>query len=390
MRSPFITRAATLVSTTLFLAVIPAFSQAITPTTAPTATPTPVAATPTPATDSNSVSLKSVQWNWSGYVQGRFSDTIARPKVSGFGGNNTVSPSDFSIERAYLYLDAVVNPHVDAVVNLELAPNPLISSPYLLEGYGQYTFDKNAKLKARIGFSRLPYGYEATLTSANLITLERSQAQFSMLYGDYSFDRGLFAYYKPHKYGVNLAAAVTNGTTMFPQTQPVFPATNPTYFSDPDGNKNVVARAGYAFTGGELGASIYSGTSPLSGETMNRGGYDLQYANKGFTLLSEGIWGRDNTTNETGIYATLAYQQPGMKGQPYLRFDTFDPDDSVNNNLYSRLTAGFNYYLTPKTKLTAELQAIDNKAATAGVNSLLDAAPLGNSGKVLIQYQIIF
>jgi hypothetical protein len=56
------------------------------------------------------------------------------------------------------------------------------------------------------------------------------------------------------------------------------------------------------------------------------------------------------------------------------------------------LTAGFNYYLTPKTKLTLEWQAIDNQAANYTMNetNLLDQAPLGHSGKVLVQYQIIF
>ena len=436
MSVPLFARAAALAGTMLFLAALPAFSQAPAPAPA-----TDTASIPAPTAAPNvTTSLKNVQWIWTGYLQGRFTATDARPRDLGLidptkpalGPISTeypIAPSTFSIERAYLYLDAKVNKHIDGVANIELAPNPLTSNAYLLEGYGQYTFlkqvtttDADGKVneeevpivKTRLGFSRLPYGYEATLTSANLITLERSEAQFSLLYGDYSFDRGLFAYYLPTKgYGFNLGAAIANGTTMFPESQLPIPnfTPSPTYYADPDGNKNIVARAGYSFkmdnapgshaNSCDLGASVYSGTSPLegvttngqfSGNTMNREGYDLECHKNGFTLLSEGIWAKDDNIDSTGFYATLAYQRPGTKTQPYLRVDTYDSNQSVNNNLYSRATLGCNYYLTPTTKLTLEVQGIDNniKSFTQGANPLLDPAPTGESSKVLVQYQVIF
>ena len=374
-------RAAALVSTLLLLAVLPALSQAPAPASAPEAAPT--------VTTVN----KNVQWIWTGYVQGRFTDSVVKT-ATGTGA----SDANFSLPRAYLYLDAVVNPKIDGIFNLSLAPCKPANYPYLLEGYAQYTFDAAKTCKVRLGESRIPYGYETPLSSAALITLERSQAQSSLLYTYYTFDRGLFGYFKkamPAGYaitGFNLSAAVTNGTTCYPSTSSPLnlnAGTSTSYLPDPNGDKNVIARAGCSFTGGEIGASIYSGTSPLTNATMNRLGYDLKYANHGFTLLSEGIWGKDAYIHTSGLYATLAYQQAGAKGQPYIRLDTYKPDDSVNNNLYARATVGFNYFLTPLTRLTAEVQAIDNQAATNTV-AMTDPAPIGHSGKIMLQYQISF
>lgn len=287
-----------------------------------------------------------VAFTFNGYVQGRFSDVL---------GDNT-SASTFEVKRAYVNLLAQLGPRVSATLMVSGAPTTEVK-----EAYGQYNFAPS--FKARLGLVRIPFGYEIPLSSARLITLERSQA-FNKLLADFTFERGLFTYYNPLNSRLSLQAAVVNGT----------PTSTP---ADTNDAKNIVARLGYTLTGGQIGASIYNGEGP-DGTTMDRAGVDVVKKAGEFTVIGEAITGKTGTVDANGAYVTLAYQKKGSAWQPYARYDTYDPNTDQGNDTFHRATIGTNYYLTDNTRLTAEYQAID------------DETPGSSDGFVGVQYQVSF
>lgn len=289
-----------------------------------------------------------VTFAFNGYVQGRFSDVL---------GDNT-SASTFEVKRAYVNLLAQLSPRVSATLMVSGAPTTEVK-----EAYGQYNFDPSCK--ARLGLVRIPFGYEIPLSSARLITLERSQA-FNKLLADFTFERGLFTYYNPLNSRLSLQAAVVNGT----------PTSTP---ADTNDTKNIVARLGYTLLGGQVGASIYNGKG-LDGTTMDREGIDVVKKTGEFTVIGEAIAGKTGTVDANGAYVTLAYQKKGSPWQPYARYDTYDPNTDQGNDTFHRTTIGTNYYVTDNTRLTAEYQTIDDE--TPG-------STLGD-GFVGFQYQVSF
>jgi hypothetical protein len=300
---------------------------------------------------------------FSGYVQGRYTDNLG--DLSSPTGSRI--PSAFDAKRAYASLRADINQHISATVMAALAQSPT-STFNLLEAYGEYRF--NPTVSTRLGLSRIPFGYELPLSSASLITLERSQVTQVLLY-DFEFDRGFFAYYNPINPKVSLALGLVNGSTNI---------VNNVKAPDQTTRKNFVGRLGYSLPWGKIGVSTYQGTDP-DGVVMDRNGADLELAYGGFTLLSEALVARgvvaDTATDGTtpivftstnakarGAYATLAYLCPITQLQPYVRLDTFDPHEDTDHN-FSRATGGINYLMKNNSKVTLEYQTIDNQANLA-------------------------
>ena len=324
----------------------------------------------------------SPQLIWNGYVQGRYSDML---------GENTTS-STFEARRVYLNVRAVINPQVSATILINGLPTTSI-----LEAYGEYRF--SPELTGRLGMVRVPFGYETPLTSSRLITLERSQAAGNLMARDFTFERGLFAYYTPTNSPLSLSAAVVNGTFTSTPTMALSPehARN-TGANDPNDGKNLAARLACNIPGGQIAASIYTGTHPLNDEPINRIGMDLLWAQRGITVLGEIMQGRGNygrdpdernvgapawmtwdpTIDSRGGYLTVAYQLPNSKFQPYLRYDCFDVNRDIDDNEYARGTIGVNYRPNNQTRVTVEYQTITD-----------DASPNVN-GAIGAQYQVGF
>jgi len=235
-----------------------------------------------------------------------------------------------------------------------------VPSTSLLEAYGDYTVKP---FSTRLGLSRIPFGYEVPLSSSRLITLERSKVATDLLV-PFTFDKGLFWYYQPGQ-GPNLALALTNGT----------PPNVPT---DTNERKDFIGRLSHAIPGGEIGLSMYQGNNPTNNQTMDRTGIDLETKQGPVTLLSEVIAGRDGTTDSLGGYVTLAYQKDGTPSQPYIRFDTFDRDDAVPDDVYNRVTVGYNHYLATGTRVTLEYESIN------------DEQEPDLNGRITTQYQVSF
>ncbi|MHB9131113.1 MAG: hypothetical protein ACYDBB_08495 [Armatimonadota bacterium] len=318
-------------------------------------------------------SMSATKWFLTGYVQGRFGDIFsAVPPRPG----DPLQQESFDATRAYIFLKASVDEHVSAVILANGFMADKTASPNtpqtvgvdvnLLEAYAEYTA---APYSARLGLSRIPFGYETQLTTSRLITLERSQIIGTLAY-PYGFDRGGFIYYQPAK-GLNVSAGVVNGSPV--NVQPI---------NNQAGNfahKNVVARVGCNIKGGQAGGSIYYGDKPGAiGTRLQLLNFDLQTTRGNWTAITEVLGGREGANHPIGGYLTLAYQKPKAASQPYVRVEMFDRDRGSSNDLSKRLTLGYNYYLNPTTKLTVEFQDLQDDMRT----------DLHTSQAV--QYQVVF
>ncbi|MHB9025184.1 MAG: porin [Armatimonadota bacterium] len=300
------------------------------------------------------------KWTLAGYVQGRISETLG----------DGLTGASLDVRRAYFVVRASQYEHISGLINLWAYPNPR-----LLEAYGEYAWTPD--LKARLGLTAVPFGYENPLSSARLITLERSQVGSKMIY-PYTFDTGAF-FYASNLSGLNFSVSATNG-------RPVDIGNDVSFTKDSNSTKNIVARVGYAIPGGQIGVSYWDGTVPTFGVPTpsnpadvdtTRFGADLQAAIGPVIIQAEYVTGETNAIDANGGYLTLAYQAKGSACQPYLRYDMYEPNDANPNDEFQRYTGGINYFLNPKTKLTLEYEGIDDDLT----------AP---HGKISFQYQVVF
>jgi hypothetical protein len=286
---------------------------------------------------------------WSGYVQGRFTDVIGKMQAS-----PTPADTNFDVKRAYLNLRATVGDHFGATILVTGQPKTMV-----VEAFVDYI---DNPYQARLGLSRITYGYETGLSSTKLITLERSKAISDLVYTPFLYDRGAFVYYKP-AVGFNLALAIVNGNP-------------PDVSTDPNEAKNLDGRFGYRSKGFDIGVSAYTGKLAYNtkGEKLDiplsadRFGFDVEYINGPIVLLSELIYGEDSqldgpTIKRQGGYVTVGYRLPKSKFMPYLRYDWYDRD--LDNNIsaddFSRVTMGVNCYVNTFTRLTLEYEAINDE-----------------------------
>lgn len=310
------------------------------------------------------------KWMISGYVQGRYTQTI------GEEGNPPLAfPTEtFNVNRAYINMHAAIDDHIGANIMIGGVPKAVV-----YEAYGEYIANP---FQARLGLSRVPYGYEVPLSSARLITTERAQVS-QKLVAPYTFDRGIFGYYLPGK-GFNVSLGVTNGrptdlTTVAPANQ-----------VENNTKKTFIGRLGAYVLNGQLGVSLYTGANPgvLNAPERNLNVWDVDFeTTQGpFTLISEyqqGTSGADVgatsiVTKPRGGYATLAYQHTNSPSQPYLRYDAYDPNRDAVNDYFQRWTAGYNYYLNPASKITGEYESISDKLQPE------------LKGRFTAQYQVMF
>ena len=191
----------------------------------------------------------------------------------------------------------------------------------------------------------------------------------------------------------SLAAAIVNGSFLSNSLPLSADNLKRAGGNDPNDNKNFVSRLAYTMPDGQIGASVYTGTHPLTNEFISRCGMDLNWSKNGITVIGEFLQGRGNyipdpvsagnltwspTVDSQGAYLTAGYLLPKSKFQPYMRYDAYDANRDAANDGYSRFTLGVNYLEDKMSRITLEYQSIND-----------DTKPNIN-GTVAAQYQVSF
>lgn len=154
--------------------------------------------------------------------------------------------------------------------------------------------------------------------------------------------------------------------------------------ADKNKNKDLAGRLIFhPVKGIDVGGSFYSGTgfygTPTpSNQDRSRYGFELGCDYKRFTLKSEFIAGKDGTTYKNGWYALACYYIIPQKLQALFKYDVFDPNTSVADNLSSNYIIGGNYNFNSWSRIQV------------GYTFKHEQGPAVKNNVGVVQYQISF
>jgi phosphate-selective porin OprO and OprP len=238
-------------------------------------------------------------------------------------------------------------------------------------------WNKFDQANVTLGQFKTPYGYEQLLSDTKLPLVERSLPSDkltlsrqigAMLSGDF-FDKRL-----------HYSAGLFNGTGTNTNTND-----NDSFTYVGRVNGVIVDRSKLKLT---AGTNVFQShdTAPAPGFTGSRHGlgFDVQAVSGPLTLGAE--WLQTSSDPDAGAKSTAegwsalaGYQIIPKKLQAVVRYETFDPKDTVTGDESDVWTIGFNYYLKGE----------DLKLS---LNYLLGdpAGPLSDQGRLLARVQVIF
>lgn len=233
----------------------------------------------------------------------------------------------------------------------------------------------------RFGQFTIPFGYEIMRSPYDLELVSYSLAvgPGHKYYGKqlgffpYLRDVGMYAYgdYK----GFNYKVGIVNGAGMYRSEE-----NRVDISKDRDyGNKfkDIVGRVGYAHKLFSVGLSGYYGVKDAyddfdANRRFWRGGVDLESNYNNIIFASEVIFGQTeaktinveqqkiefNPHFSYGTYVLLGYRFTSLKLAPVVRYGFIEPDDSIDDNEFSSITGGINYYFSEFAKLTFSYEKI--------------------------------
>jgi hypothetical protein len=141
------------------------------------------------------------------------------------------------------------------------------------------------------------------------------------------------------------------------------------------------------FKGLSFGASYYNGwgkaikpTTEFKGrsQTRNRLGFEISYTTARLSFKGEYIQGKDGKTNRAGWYALAGYYIIPQKLQVVGKYDTYDPNTSVDKNITTNYVAGANYNFNSWSRIQAFYTFREEQGASV------------NNNYFSVQYQIGF
>jgi phosphate-selective porin len=107
-----------------------------------------------------------------------------------------------------------------------------------------------------------------------------------------------------------------------------------------------------------IGAAYYNGWDKAlkpdvagKSQVRNRFGVELSYVTTRFSIRGEYILGKDGITDRAGWYVQTGYYVIPQKFQVLAKYDTYDPNTSVNNNISTYYVAGANYNFNSWSRL---------------------------------------
>jgi phosphate-selective porin len=136
-----------------------------------------------------------------------------------------------------------------------------------------------------------------------------------------------------------------------------------------------------------FGASYYNGwgkaIKPASdfigrSQARNRFGLEVSYTTASLSLKGEYIQGKDGKTDRAGWYALAGYYIIPQKLQVVGKYDTYDPNTSVDKNITTNYVAGANYNFNSWSRIQAFYTLREEQGASV------------NNNYFSIQYQIGF
>ncbi|WP_423148317.1 porin [Rubrolithibacter danxiaensis] len=296
----------------------------------------------------------------SGYIQGRYQVQDEKGKIDGF-----------DIRRARLDLRGTISEHWDYRLQVDFA-----GTPKLLDGI--ITYKNSDFFKISAGQFKIPISYENLMGSQKLETIDRSQVVEALV----ARGKDVIGNHNGRDIGVQLNGSFVKleNNYLFDYAIGIFDGAG-INTTDNNEKKDFAGRLTiHPLSGLDISANYYNGlgkwAASNTAQPVSRGrervGFDVHYLRGPLSLTGEYIKGKDADSKKEGWYAQAAVFVFPKKVQLVAKYDDFDPNTAVAQDISHWYIGGLNYFFTNWSKLQVNYTVKDEQALETH-NNLLSA-----------------
>jgi phosphate-selective porin OprO and OprP len=260
----------------------------------------------------------------------------------------------FDIRRARLDLTGNFTPYLSFRLMTEFA-----DKPKLMDAYAEIKF--NDYFNITLGQFRIPFSLENLTPVRRFELIDFSQAVDALV----SRNKDVIGNQNGRDVGIQLGGVILKKgvNNLLEYRFGVLNGSGINVTDTANEAKDIVGRLiinplkGFSF-----GASYYNGwgkaiksSQKYKGRSQprNRYGFDLSYTTTRLSLVSEYIQGTDGESDKGGWYAWAGYYIIPKKLQVIFKYDTYDPDRSIEDNISTNYVAGANFNFNNWSRLQA-------------------------------------
>ena len=192
--------------------------------------------------------------------------------------------------------------------------------------------------RLRFGQAKIPFGYELELSAADLWSGERSLLMDRLFPNQR--DIGLQFQWPTGEGNPVVDVGVFNGAGINTR--------------DDNARKDWMARVRWPWAHGSASASYYNGAVGAGDDVMARSrlGVGADWTSGQWSALAEWIAGQDAGHHVSGWYGQLGYSPTETAGTAFAKYDEYDENRAEKGDGFGRLTLGYWYDVSPRTRLT--------------------------------------
>ena len=278
-----------------------------------------------------------------GYTQFRYQELDEKGKYDGF-----------DIHRARLDITGNFTPCLSYRLQTDFADKPKI-----LDAYAEIKL--NDFFNITLGQFRIPFSYENLIQVRKFDLIDFSQVVDALV----ARSKDVIGNQNGRDIGIQLGGALLKkgANNIVEYRLGIFNGSGINVADTANEAKDIVGRLIInPCKGLSVGASYYNGwakaikpSSAFVGKSQprNRFGMEINYTANRLSLRGEYIQGKDGNTNRAGWFALAEYYIIPQRLQLVGKYDTYDPDTSVGNNITTNYVTGINYNFNPWSRIQA-------------------------------------
>jgi phosphate-selective porin OprO and OprP len=281
------------------------------------------------------------QMQLSGYSQIRYQSLEEAGKRNGF-----------DIRRARLDLKGSFTPYFSYRVQADL-----VDKPKMIDAYGEIKLTDF--FSVTVGQFKIPFSLENLASSNKLEMIDRSQVVEALV----ARGKDVIGNQNGRDIGVQVSGTFLklNDLPLIEYRLGVFNGSGINIADTANDAKDIVGRLIFTpVKGFSFGGGIYNGWDKAikpdaagKSQVRNRYGVELSYIKTRFSVKGEYIAGKDGKTDRSGWYIQSGYFIIPKKLQVLGKYDVYDPNISVADNISTNYVFGANYSFNNWSRLQA-------------------------------------
>lgn len=266
-----------------------------------------------------------------GYTQVRYQFDDTRGRKDGF-----------DIRRAYLNISGVLSPFWSYRFQADFA-----GTPKVIDAYAELKV--NDFLNFTVGQAVIPFSIDNITSNTRLDFIDRAQVTEALV----ARGRDVAGNQNGRDLGVQLGGTFLNAMVEYKIALLNGQGIN---VADRNESKDVSARLVFKpLKGLGIGASWYDGVgnygTPVQNKGRNRLGFELNYETNRISFRTEYMEGKDGAIKRNGYYVQGGFYVLPQTLQLLGRYDSYDPNTSLDGDKSNWVIAGANYFFNPNVKL---------------------------------------